>query len=334
MIFIMDNNLKYYLTITEVASGYKVQPKDILQWIEEGKLKGFKQEDNKYLVSSEDYQRFGSSFPLELRIKLGEYQWNEFEEKSHLVQKHVCEKMGKNSQILLDRDETAIKLLEKLHRIYEPQMVLYDDQRGVIASFIIFARIISLLYSTVKLLRSAIPSETYILLRPLWEAILLARYFKISEDKKDNEKEIKAWFNDEISPQPSVVRNYIAQTTELPIQTLRELYNGYSKPVHHTYRTIMDMHSIISMEGFLGEYSKSYGFDYNQSTKMSDIATLICAFENLLLSSLQAFLLCFISTLPLKQDESMLIKNEMDFYSKDQLERMDIVFNKINPKSD
>ena len=61
---------------------------------------------------------------------------------------------------------------------------------------------------------------------------------------------------------------------------------------------------------------------------MRDIISLISGFEALLLSALQGFYMCFSTTLPLTDDESRLIKAEIDFYSLDPIKRLDIIFSK------
>lgn len=317
-----------YVSIEEAAIGYKVMPSDVLQWIKEGKIRANKQEDNTYIIPLKEYQRYGSSFSEELRLKIGEYMWKSIEQMAPSVQKHVSERFKYNSQFVLERDEKTVKILEEIHKKYEPGIDLLNDKRGAVASFIIYARVISLLYSIIKLLRSAIPSESFILLRPLWEAILLAEYFLISDMRDENKNVISKWFNNNRSPAPSDVRYYVAKTMNLPIETLKELYDKYSKPVHHTYNTIMESYREINMSGFLGEHSKSLGFDYNESTVMRDIITLVEAFENLLESSLQGFYLCFGNSIPLSQEEQKVLNDEMLFYSKSIQERLDIIFGK------
>ena len=47
-----------YLSITEVAEGFKVMPEDILKWIGEGKIRATKINDT-FQVSVEEYQRYG-----------------------------------------------------------------------------------------------------------------------------------------------------------------------------------------------------------------------------------------------------------------------------------
>lgn len=251
--------------------------------------------------------------------------WKSVEELAPEVQKHVSERIMYSNQLVLDRAEKTVKILEEFHKKYEHGIDL-NDKRGIIASFIIYARIISLLYSIMKLLRSAIPSESFILLRPLWEAILLAEYFYISEIRTENEREIRRWFNIEESPAPKDVRRYISRTMNLPIETLNKLYNGYSKPVHHTYNSIMESYREINMSGILGEHKKSFGFDYNQSTMMRDIITLIEAFENLLLPAVQGFYFCFATSTPFEQEEIITLSSEMEFYSKPVIQRLDIIF--------
>jgi len=322
------NNTENYITPQEAAARLMVLPSDILNWINEGKLKGIKQEDGKYLIALKDYQKFGSSFPKELRDKMGKCLWTSLEKIRPLVQEKVSSRFRHNSKFVLDRTERPVQLLEKLHKKYEPNINIFNDKRGATACFIIYARVISLLYSMIKLLRSSVPAESFILFRPLWEAILLAEYFMFSDASNENQKQIRRWFEKDETPSAREVRDYLSKKLNIPIDTMRKLHKKLSKPIHHTYKVIMESYRGISMSGFLGHHTKRLGFDYHQSSIMRDIISLISGFEALLLSALQGFHMCFSTTLPLTDDESRLIKAEIDFYSLDPLKRLDIVFSK------
>lgn len=84
------------------------------------------------------------------------------------------------------------------------------------------------------------------------------------------------------------------------------------------------------MNGFWGNYSKRLGFDYHQSSIMRDVIELISAFEELLLSAIRSFHICFSSTIPLSEDKVKLVKEQMKFYDKDFLERLNIIFSNMN----
>ena len=313
-----------YLSINEVASGLKVMPEDIMKWIIEGEIEANKINDT-YQVSLKEYERYGKSFPTELRHKIGKYLWKSQLVVGPIIQKEVSERFRANSQLILDKDENAVKILENIHKKYEPQVEIFNDKRGSVASFIIYARIISLLYSIILLLRSGIPSESFILFRPLWEAILLAEYFMLSEANDENNKQIRRWFDKNETPKAGEVRYYFAEKLGLSVKMLQELNNGYSKPIH-PYNVIIESYRGVSMSGFLGEYNQRQGFDYHQSSVMRDIVTLITAFENLLLSSLQGFYICFSNSFT--EEEVICLKNEIDFYNQDTLIRLDIIFKK------
>ncbi len=322
------NNTENYITPQEAAIRLMVLPSDIINWINEGKFRGIKQEDGKYLIALEDYQKFGSSFPKELRDKMGEYLWKSVEKIRPFIQEKVTSRFKHNSKFVLDRAEQAVQLLEKLHKKYEPNIDIFNDKRGATACFIIYARVTSLLYSIIKLLRSNVPAESFILLRPLWEAILLAEYFMFSDTNNENQRQIRRWFEKDESPSASEVRDYLSKILNIPIDTMRKLHRESSKPIHHTYRVIMESYRGISMSGFLGDHTKRLGFDYRQSSIMRDIISLVGAFEGILLHALQGFNMCFSTTLPLAGDESRLVKAEIDFYSLERPKRLDIIFSK------
>lgn len=45
---------KPMITVEKAAKGYKVLPRDVLEWIEAGKIQAVKQKDNTYLIPLED----------------------------------------------------------------------------------------------------------------------------------------------------------------------------------------------------------------------------------------------------------------------------------------
>lgn len=330
------NNIKKYITPYEASAKLMVLPSDIINWINEGKLKA-KKKNGKYIITLEDYQCFVRSFSNELLNKIGKYLWYSFEKIRPPIHKEVITRYRHKIQYILDRDEEAVQLLEKLHKKHEPHIDIFNDKRGYTACFIIYARVISLSYSIIILLRSSVPAESLILLRPFLEAILLAEYFMFSEVDNENQKQIRKWFEKDESPTASEVRNFLSDKLDLPINTMRNLHNRCSKPVHHTYKTIMESYRTISMSisktGISENLAKRMGFDYHQSSKMLDIVSIISAFESLLLLALQVFLICFFSKgLLLNCDDSQLIKNEIDFYSLDGSKRRNIIFKRDNKR--
>lgn len=312
-----------FMSIIQMAQGLDVMPDDILKWIREGKIKATKIEDT-YQISIEEYQRYGRTFPIELRDKIGENMWKAQLEIFPEIQKEVSERFRSNSQFVLDRDESAVKIIETIHKRYEPNVEIFKDKRGAVAAFILYARVISLLYSIILLLRIGIPSESFILFRPLWEATLLAEYFWLSGANNENKKQIRRWFEKDETPTSGEVRYYLADKLGLPIKTLQELNNRYSKPIHHAYNVIMESYRGVSMNGFLGEFSQRQGFDYHQSRVMGDIVSRITVFENLLLSCLKGFYLCFSNVCT--EEEAINLKVEIDFYNQKPLKRLESIF--------
>jgi len=315
------------ITVEKAAKGYKVLPRDVLEWIEAGKIQAVKQNDDSYLIPLEEYQRFGRSLPKELREKVGQYLWEAMESTEPMVRADLRDTIKQNIQFVLNRAEQAVSLLEELHKKYEPRVDVFNDKRGSTACFIIFARIISMLYSIIALLRSGVPAESFILFRPLHEAVLLAEYFMFSEADNENQNEIKKWFENDQSPSASKVREYHSKKFGMPIDSLRQLHKGYSKPIHHTYKVIMESYRGYSMSGFLGNYQKRLGFDYHQSSIMMDIVDLIGLFEELLLEALLGFYKCFsLGIPPLSDEESKKLKKEIDFYGTDPITRVKSIF--------
>ena len=152
---------------------------------------------------------------------------------------------------------------------------------------------------------------------------MLAKYFMLSDENSDNNREIRRWFEKEETPPAREIRKYLSEKLGMPLNLMRKLHSGYSKPVHHTYRTIMESYRAYSMSGMLGERSRRLGFDYHTSSVMRDIVALISGFEEILLNAIQGFVICFESALGLNEAESLALTEQMDFYKLDSLERLE-----------
>lgn len=319
--------MAHFLTVERVAAGYKVKSEDVLEWIASGKIQAEQQKDGSYQIPLEEYQRFGSSMPQELMEKMSQYLWERMEEIRPQVQERVRDRFLQNSQHVLDRVDQAIALLEELHKKYEPGIDIVNDKRGAVAAFIVFARVISLMHSIVSLLRAGVAAESVILFRPLWEAILLAEYFSVSDALGQNQNRIKRWFE---RPGEIVgakdVREYLSKRLSLPIETLRKLNKGYSWAVHHTHNSIMESYRGYSMSGMGANFQRRLGFDYHVSSIGRDLVGTIGVFEGLLMGALNAFVQCFWRGLPLTEDEQNRIQAEREFYSLESNERLNRIF--------
>lgn len=318
------NRDELFLSIEEAANGFSVMPNDVLEFIDKGFLKGEKQKDGVYKIAFKDYQMFGQSLHQELLNKVHQYSWERMLRVHPKVQKEVASRFRANSKFILDRAEKAVVLMESIHKTHEPEFDLYEDKCGKVAGFIVYARVISLLHSVLSLLRNAIPAESLILFRPLWEAILLAEYFTFSGLSNSNPDVIKGWFDKDTIVGASDVRRFLDKEKFLVLELTTNAQKAYSKPMHHTYRSIMESHRALSMSGMGTEKIKSLGFDYTQSSVMRDIIGIISAFEKLLLFALQGFLICFANILT--KEESKAINTEIAYYNLDELKRLDSVF--------
>jgi hypothetical protein len=314
------------ITIEEAARRLKVLPADIIQWIKEDKLIGNIKDEREYTILIKDFQAFLEAHPNELYERIGELLFEEFGKAKEEVGEEVRERFSNNIQLVLDRIEKGVKVLESLHSKHESGIDIFEDKRGAVASFIIYARIISISYSIIYLLRSGVPSESSILFRPLHEAVMLAEYFFISDCHRENAEEIRQWFDDNLSPPAAKIRGYFSAKELLPLEAMKDLYYGLSKPVHHTYASIMETYRGFSMSGPFGSRSRREGFDYHQSSIMRDVVQLVEQFEGLLLSALIGFKLCFISTIPFYDEEINQLNAEISFFNMDSNERYSTIF--------
>lgn len=304
------------VTLADAARRLMVTETDIEDLSKEGLLTITTIDETPH-VNLEDIKVLVKTMPQSLRDKMGSLSWSLGTGSLEDIAAEVNARFVKNLAPLLDRAERTVQLMQRVHSEHEPGIDIFADRRGSVAAFILIARIISLLYSALALLRSAVPAETMLLFRPIWEAGLLVRYFTASEKRKENAAEIRRWFEKEKSPQPSLVRDYISKHIGIPVEDLRASYNAYSKAVHLTYQAVMESYRTVSMSGFLGDRTKRLGFDYHKASMMRDIVSLYLVFEQLLLNALMNFKAPFVLVGPLKEVDLRALDAEIDFYSQD-----------------
>jgi len=314
-----------YLEIHQIASLLKVPIETIKMWIERGMLES-KQINGTTYISSESYNKFTESNLSEIMIEVTNNLWVRTMEREPVIREEVNKKFQTNSILVLERAQSTVDLLQSIHSKYEQSIDIFESKHGGVAAFIIYSRIISMLHSIIELLKSTIFSEAYILMRPLWEAILLADYFFLSEVNSENKREIRRWFENEETPQPREIRRYLSEKINIPLELLNKQYKLYSKPIHHTYNSIMESYQMVQMSGFGQTHTKRYGFDYHKSTKMRDIITLITVFEGLLQPAIRIFIDCFVG-IGFTDEEVSSLENEAKFYLLDSEERLNIIFN-------
>lgn len=273
-------------------------------------------------VRIDSLQRLVRTMPPSLWQKIAAHSWAIVQEILPGVTDEVRQRFSQNLGPMLDRAEQTVQLLEQLHSKYERGIDVFEDHRGAVAAFIIYAREISLLYSMIALLRSAVPAEALLLGRPIWEAALLARYFYESDCRNENPGDVKTWFEKDRSPAPADVRNYLAKTLAWPIESLRQMYNLYSKPIHLTYEVIMGSYRTISQSGAGGNFVKRMGFDYHKSSIMRDVVELYFVLEQLLLTALTHFLKMFPNVLPMTEAEILRLQEEVAFFRQDTSARI------------
>jgi hypothetical protein len=310
-----------YVGVDEAALRLLVVAEDIKKLAEEGFLT-LESIDGVEQVTLASIQELLKSMPPSLLEKMGNLAWTIAEELRPQVSNEVNDRFTKNLKPLLDRAEQTIQLLERIHAQHEPSIDVLQDRRGSVAAFIILARVVSLLYSALALLRSSVPSEALLLLRTIWEGGLLVRYFAISEKRNENAGAIRHWFEKDESPAPKVVRGYISEHLGIPLESLRESYRTFSKPVHLTYQAVMDSYRVVSMDGMLGTRMKRLGFDYHKSRVMRDVVSLYFAFEQILLNALMHFRAPFAILSPLSEPDEAALTAEIDFYRQDFRSRL------------
>jgi hypothetical protein len=190
-----------------------------------------------------------------------------------------------------------IQILQEIHAHYKNQFDLLHEESGLVAAYMIYAKVIRLLNMACLCLEHGF-WDTLILLRPIDEAMQLAKYFSRCEGTEACAKTIETWFRENRSPKNELVRESLGanldqlqgEQGQRPMASLySELYQKKSSEIHHTLGGMWETLPTRVEKGTL-VFS---GFDYGPCTyprKLNDITIL---FRSSIWSSIQSFLLCF-----------------------------------------
>jgi len=213
--------------------------------------------------------------------------------------------------------KSYIKTLEQIHSNYHDRVDLIDAESALLAAYILHARIIHLLNMACLSLENHY-WYTSLLLRPIDETIDLAVYFIVTENTDIGKKHLTAWFKENKSPSHFICRKAISKyistflgddANEIHEETMTDLYNVKSKPVHPTYNEIL---LVLFKPEIRNREIISLGFDYDRCSNLRELYSFSTFFQSSIWTTVQGFLICFQETLPLidSDREELLSLNE------------------------
>lgn len=297
-----EKQKKRYLTVDEAASKLQVTSRHILQWIKEKKFRVKNINSSTLLIDAESFWEFGRKMPPEWREAFGEIMMEGLKSVFPRVQQDVNEGFRRGIRLQLTKVKEIIAFLQKLHSKYEKDFDLLEDKSGKIASIITYARVIALLNSIVEDIEKENYTAATITFRPLFEAIYLTEYFSLATDDQAEQPRIKAWFTKNAVIMNKDIRGFLVTKFKSMVpefdgdeyrKLLEQLFEMYSKPIHHTYRSIVETYKGYSIDGFVGKHSHRIGFDYSNATNMRDFVPVFILLESLTSNALQAFIVSF-----------------------------------------
>jgi hypothetical protein len=304
--------LKSVLYITQVS------PRQFYLWEVNGKIKPILNSKGIKCLTLNDFRELAHSSEVKEAALQGMVAETE---------RRLYDKEQKKNNIFLNQVKIKIKNyhnyireLEKIHRKYNSRLDIRNSETPVVAAYLLYSRVISLLKMTNYCFKNKFV-EGYILFRPIDEAIQLAQYFIISANTNEGKKHLKEWFRENKSPSNSICRKSIAKymhnfskidSDEYFEESLVELYQGKSKPVHHSYNVIKECYKTK----FDAKNALKIEFDYGRCSYPRKLIEHVEFFQSSIWSAMQGFTSCFHESLPMDiEDINLLYSYDLKFKS-------------------
>lgn len=316
-----------FFTTESMASMMYVSEEDVIGWIKSGELKAI-QSNGDHRISYEEYSRFGQS-----GMWMDKLHDRMFEHMKALVDDgRVIEEVNQGFRLgmkpHIDKAREIIGYLEEIHTYYEKRLDVLNNKSALDAGFIIVARLISILYSSLNLIETGEIIGASVLFRSVYEGVNLAKYFIFSSGSKEGQEDLDKWFSGEWIRNATCEKflgEYFKKTgfdKEGKLQEIqKKAYDLYSKLTHINYNAIMESYNAFASNGPGGEKVHRIGFDYKSTRLMRKSVSFLGAFEGLLQSVIIAFLLCFQKSLPMESAHVEKLMEYNHYYQKSSIER-------------
>ena len=253
-----------------------------------------KQGDFKKLAHSQDVHE------ASLKALCFEVGKREADEKSGKSQR-FCSEIA----IKIETYRSYIQALEDIHAGYHDHLDPLHDETPLVAAYILYSRVISLLKMGCLCLENHF-WDARILLRPIDEAVDLADYFVISQNTDQGRTHLGEWFRENQSPPNSTCRQVIAEHTQSTTESkdwfkgiMTDLYRKKSKAIHHTYNGIMEVYKAKTEDGGI----VPLGFDYGPCSYPRKLRDSRRLFQFSISTAVKRFYWCFVDQLPLRQED-------------------------------
>lgn len=233
--------------------------------------------------------------------------------KADIARREQEELISRNRFLLqnskaIEKYRRYIKILENIHAGYHNQLDIIHTESALVAAYVLYSKAINLyLLNMACLCLENHFWEAGTLLRPIDEAIDLARYFVITQKTKEGKANLKKWFRMNEIISHSNCRKAISALISTHLKAIDfeaqkelqdELYRKKSKWIHPTYNGILEVY-----RAKMGSNCVMYqGFDYGPCSYSGKIFGLTDFFQSSIWTAVQGFLLCFGQNMPLTKE--------------------------------
>lgn len=160
------------------------------------------------------------------------------------------------SQEAIRRYEQYASKLSEIHQFYQGMFDCLREESARVAAYIIYAKVIRLLNLALLGLEHS-NGDVFVLLRPIDEAIDLAKYFSLCSTEEPAVIHVREWFRENRSPKHKIVREMwgkridaiLGQQGGNSAQLFQQLYFKKSKELHHSYNGMWENHKAGMVDG-------------------------------------------------------------------------------------
>lgn len=326
-----------YLTPKTMAEILFVKEEDVLEWINSGKVKAA-QKDGNYKIPYKEYSKFGHSGGWMPKMHDSIFEKFVQELNGGKILGSVNEGFKRGMKPHIDKAREVIDYLEKVHGEYLPKLNVLEDKTALVAAYVIHARIISLLHTTINLIENNELVGASTLFRSIYEGVDLSQYFILSQDDKNAQKRLRKWFDGgDVSntTRTEFLVRFLKKTGIADPKNFKKqkdkMYDIFSGFVHFNFESIMESYNALSSDGFGQKKIHHIGFDYKGARLVRKSVGFLAAFEGTLTSELTTFLICFANTLPLRDEQKEMLVKYKEYFVKDLVERKAILSREAEP---
>jgi hypothetical protein len=315
------------IRVEEAISTLRISPDQFRSWREAGRFKISLNQNGKQCISQNDLTRLAHSNDKAIasREAFMHYSRTRIQDNLTGLDAKFDEKIRQN----VEQYSNYLRILENIHHGYRHRIDLTQDESALAAAYALHAKVLNLLNMACLTLEHHY-WYSFILLRPIDEAIDLAHYFIIREDTEVGKKHLKVWFRENRSPSHRACREAISEfmatilggkTLGLHEESMSDLYSSKSKSIHPNFNDIL---MGLLKPGFRNMKIQATDFDYGSCTNLRELYELSSFYQSSIWSTVQGFLNCFHDRMPLSgKDKVTLVQldkeleDESDKYAED-----------------